>query len=238
MMTAFMLISIMMLDTAIMKTGSSSTGTIARVITAVITGIAAAYTTESALCILVIMALVLSLNRSCRQVCLLYSICLAVSFLPWIWLMHRYNGRWLPLAQWATPVSAYWYSVTARRSALFHLLQPGMLCPVFLFGLAWFLSLVTRKKWWLDTGFLIIIFTISIATGMKAYESLHILPAYPFLAAAAAWGLERWRRCISRRFQPIAGYAAVLLVIGLSAGWGLYASYESLMGNAGDIFIK
>jgi hypothetical protein len=73
---------------------------------------------------------------------------------------------------------------------------------------------------------------------MKAYESRQILPVYPFLAAAATWGLEQWRRYISRRFQPVAGYAAVLLVIGLSAGWGLYISYASLMGNAGDIFVK
>jgi hypothetical protein len=238
MMTALMLVSILMLTTACMKQNTTSIGTITRYVIAVISGIAAAYTKESALCLLFFTALVMSLNKLCRRACLIYCICLVISFLPWIWLMHIYNGRWLPLAHWITPASAYWYSVTSRRSALFHILQPVILCPVFLFGLAWFLSLFSRKKWWLDTGFLVIIITVSMATCMKAYESRQILPVYPFLATAAAWGLEQWRRYISRRFQPVAGYAAVLLVIGLSTGWGLYIAYASLMGNAGDIFVK
>jgi len=238
MMTALLMISILSLEIAANRTGASFTARIFLLIVAVIAGAASAYTKESALFILATASLLLSLNRKKRVFCLIYCGSLVILLLPWFWILHAYNGRWLPLAHWASPVSAYWYSVTSRRSFMFHIIQPLLVCPVFFFGLAWFLSLVARKRWWLDIGFLVIFITISSATCLKAFESRQILPAYPFLAAAAAWGLEQWRQYVAKRFQPVAGYAAVLLVISLSAGWGLYRSYIYIMGNAGDIFLQ
>ena len=75
-----------------------------------------------------------------------------------------------------------------------------------------------------------------MATLMKAWEFRQILPAYPFLATAAAFGLEKWRQRIDKKFQPVAGVVAVLTAIALSAAWGLYLSYPSTVGGAGDIF--
>ena len=79
--------------------------------------------------------------------------------------------------------------------------------------------------------------TLVIITLLQAKEFRQILPAYPFLIIASAYGLEKLRKKININFQPVAGYAIILLIIFAVGFYAFNKISPSLFGNAGDIFI-
>jgi hypothetical protein len=209
---------------------------VALLVTAVAAGACATYVKESGAVILCGAALLMALLTTERRWYLAYAVAVGAALIPWLLLLHHFNGRWLPVPPTPQlPPTAY-RLMTAERTFWRHAWEIPYLAPWLLIGLAWLLRrpYVLRSRVTLGTA---VVVAVCALAPFKAFEHRYFLPAYPFMAVAAAWSLEQLRRRVNLRFQTVAGIALVVAVILLSTMWGLVHAMPSIIGNAGDIFL-
>jgi len=198
---------------------------------------AAVYTKESAALIIAGSTSIVACKNK-NKIIFLTLACFAIfCVFPWSLALYKANGQWLPKAYWQSLSTAQWYRVTSRRDFFFHLYEPFKLYPIMMFSAVYFISLFQKKMWWQNIFFSVPAVTLILMTLLRANEFRQILPAYPFLAVAAACGLEKLRGKINQKFMPVAGVVIVLLLIIVSAVFAFQKSSPSIFGNAGDIFI-
>jgi hypothetical protein len=205
-------------------------------IAAILAAACAVYVKESAAVILVLAAVLTAACTQPRRLYLLYACLVALTLVPWLLVLHSQTGRWLPVPPTPQLPASGYRLLTAERTFLKHAWEVVYLSPLLCVGVCWFgyASRAVRTRMTLGMGIVLAVFLLAMA---KAFEHRYLLAAYPFMASAAAWGLEQLRKWMNQRFQPVAGVALVLVLIAASAVWGLSRAWPSIMGNAGDIFL-
>jgi hypothetical protein len=229
-MTALMLVSLLCLRGAVRR----GSGTLLAV--AIAAAVCATYVKESAAVILCVAALLMALLSTERHWYVAYAVAVGAALVPWLLILHHCNGRWLPVPPTPQlPATAY-RLMTAERTLWRHAWEIPYLAPWLLIGSAWLLHRPRRLRGRMTMGTAVVVAVLALAP-FKAFEHRYFLPAYPFIAVAAAWGLEQLRARVNRQFQPVAGIALVVAIITATTAWGLAHAMPSIMGNAGDIFL-